>query len=112
VRPWVSIGAFILGILIPVLFFMALLAVLVIVIGGIMYIVSLGDEDRTRTAKRIILYALIGLAVILLAGVLVNFVILLFGGGGVGFGGIGGGGGGIGGGGGGGSSTLVSTRLP
>lgn len=42
----------------------AMLALLALIWGGIIYIISLGDEDRARTAKRIILYAITGLFVI------------------------------------------------
>lgn len=47
--------------------FAASLALLAIVVGGIMYVVSFGDENRTRKAKSIIVWAIIGLIVILLA---------------------------------------------
>jgi hypothetical protein len=40
------------------------LALLAIVVGGIMYILSLGDEARAGRAKRIVLYAVIGLIII------------------------------------------------
>lgn len=43
----------------------AILALAALVWGAIMYIISLGDEGRAGTAKKIILYAIIG---VLLAG--------------------------------------------
>lgn len=49
----------------------AILALAALVWGSIMYIISLGDEGRAGTAKKIILYAVIG---VLLAGG--SFVIL------------------------------------
>jgi len=49
----------------------AVLALAAMVWGSLMYILSLGDENRTEKAKRIILYAIIG---VLLAGA--SFVIL------------------------------------
>ena len=50
-------------------------AVMVIVIAGISYIVSGGDPQRTAKAKDAILYAVIGLAVVILANVIVGFTI-------------------------------------
>lgn len=58
-----------------------ILAVIFVIYGGVKYIISMGDEKETTTAKRIILYAVIGLLVIGLAAVMVNFVINSFGGG-------------------------------
>lgn len=54
------------------------LAVLAIVIGGIMYITSFGDEAKTARAKKVLLYAILGLMVTGLAGVIVIFVGDLF----------------------------------
>ncbi len=45
----------------------AVLAVLFIVIGGMMYIFSSGDEKRIETAKKIITGAAIGFAIVLIA---------------------------------------------
>ncbi len=43
------------------------LAILMIVIGGIMYILSLGNADNMKKAKNVILAALVGLAIVLAA---------------------------------------------
>jgi hypothetical protein len=51
------------------------IAVLMIAIGGIKYIMSMGEAGATKRAKDTILYAFIGLFVVLLAGAIVNFVI-------------------------------------
>lgn len=64
----------VLSILDGVLQFMALIAVIVIVIAGIYMVVSLGDEQALSRAKRIILYAVIGLIVILLASAIVGII--------------------------------------
>ncbi len=50
-------------------------AVIVIIIAGISYILSAGDPQKTARAKDAILYAVIGLAVAILANVIVIFVI-------------------------------------
>ncbi len=49
-------------------------AVFVVMIGGVMYAVSAGDIGRMTTGKNMILYGLIGLVVALLAFAVVNFV--------------------------------------
>lgn len=56
----------------------ALLAAIFIIYGGVKYIISFGESDEAEKAKKIILYAVIGLIVIGLAAVLVNFVINSF----------------------------------
>jgi len=43
------------------------LALLVLILGGVIYIGSTGDEQRVVTAKKIIVYALIGLILILVS---------------------------------------------
>ncbi len=50
-------------------------AVLVIIVAGISYILSAGDPQKTARAKDAILYAVIGLAVAILANVIVAFVL-------------------------------------
>ena len=45
------------------LFIAGIACVIVIIIGGFMYIVSAGSPDRTKTAKDAILYAIIGLII-------------------------------------------------
>ena len=65
-----------LGNVINILLYIAGIAsVITIIVGGIMYIVSGGNENRTRTAKDAILYAVIGLVISLLAFAIVNFVL-------------------------------------
>ncbi len=53
------------------------LSVLMLVVGGIMYITSAGT-DRTDTARKIITSAIIGLIIAILSLVIVNFVIGVF----------------------------------
>lgn len=59
-------------------YFLALagiLAVAVLIYGGVQYIISRGDEGAAEKAKNTIVYAIIGLVVIGLSVVIVNFVI-------------------------------------
>jgi hypothetical protein len=55
--------------------FSASIAVLIIVISGFRYIVAHGDPNATAQAKNGILYALIGLIVVMAAYSIVTFVV-------------------------------------
>jgi hypothetical protein len=48
--------------------------VIFIIIGGVKYSTSGGDADKVKSAKNTLLYALIGLGVALLAGVITSLV--------------------------------------
>ncbi len=50
-------------------------AVIMIIIGGLKYILSQGEGANTAGAKNTILYAIIGLVVVALAQVIVRFVL-------------------------------------
>jgi hypothetical protein len=52
-----------------------IIAVLVIIIGGLMYITSNGDSGKISNAKNTIIYALIGLVVIVLSQSIITFVV-------------------------------------
>jgi len=43
--------------------------------GGVLYATSAGNEDKTETAKKVMLYAIIGVVIIALAFVLTKYVI-------------------------------------
>lgn len=58
-----------------VLILLATVAVIVIIIGGVQYMTSTGDAGKVKKAKDTILYAVIGLVIVALAAVIVNFVI-------------------------------------
>ena len=51
------------------------IAVIFVIIGGVRYITSQGDESAAATAKLSIIYALIGIVVVILSSVLVNLII-------------------------------------
>lgn len=59
-------------ILLSVLNFLALAAVIAIIVAGIILIVSGGNEESKDRAKRIILYAIIGLLIIFFARLIVG----------------------------------------
>ena len=52
-----------------------IVAVIFIIIGGVQYMTSTGDATKIQKAKNTILYAVIGLAVVILAFVIVNWTI-------------------------------------
>jgi hypothetical protein len=57
------------------LFIIGAVSVIMLIIGGIRYVVSGGDSSAVTGAKNTILYAIVGIVVALLAYALVNFVI-------------------------------------
>jgi hypothetical protein len=69
-----EIRGIIVDLLNSVLNFLALIAVVVVVIAGIRLIISQGEEDAKEKAKKTILYALAGLVIVLFARVIVALV--------------------------------------
>lgn len=53
----------------------AIAAVIVIIVGGLKYILSSGDPNSVNSAKNTILYAIIGLVVAVIAQAIVSFVL-------------------------------------
>ncbi len=53
---------------------LASLSILMIVVAGIMYITSAGDEGKVESAKKWLIYAVVGLVVALLGFVIVSTV--------------------------------------
>ena len=58
-----------------VLYIVGVIAVIMLIIGGIKYVVSGGDAKKVTDAKNTVLYAIIGLIISFLAFAIVNFVI-------------------------------------
>jgi len=56
------------------LFIIGAIAVIMLIVGGIRYVVSAGDQNAVTSAKNTILYAIIGIVVAFLAYAAVNFV--------------------------------------
>ena len=69
-----SIRVVIIKVLIAVLNFLALVAVIVVVIAGIRLIISQGEDEAKDAAKKTIIYALVGLVIVLFARVIVSLV--------------------------------------
>lgn len=58
-----------------VYFVAGIVAVVTIVIGGVRYTVSGGDPAGVKAAKDTVLYAVVGLVVVIMAAAITNFVI-------------------------------------
>jgi len=54
------------------------LAVLFLIIGGIRYIVAAGNEEQIKAAKNTIIYAIVGLILIVISIVIVNTLPAIF----------------------------------
>ncbi|MFZ2545319.1 MAG: hypothetical protein WAW80_05055 [Candidatus Saccharimonadales bacterium] len=52
-----------------------MVAIVVIVIGGVRYVTSGGEASNIKAAKDSILYAVIGLIVVIMASAITNFVL-------------------------------------
>ncbi|MFZ2545316.1 MAG: hypothetical protein WAW80_05040 [Candidatus Saccharimonadales bacterium] len=57
------------------LFLIGAVSVIMLIFGGIRYVVSGGDSTQVTNAKNTILYAVVGIVVAILAYAVVNFVI-------------------------------------
>ena len=58
-----------------VIFVVGMLAVIMIILGGVNYATSQGDPNKVNKAKSTIMYGIIGLVICLLAFAIVNFVL-------------------------------------
>jgi len=58
-----------------ILYIVGIIAVIMLIIGGIKYVVSGGDSKKVTDAKNTVLYAIIGLVIAVFAYAIVNFVI-------------------------------------
>ncbi len=55
--------------------FLGLLAVIMIIYGGFLYVTAAGKEDKVETAKKIIMYSVIGILIIMLSFAIVSTVL-------------------------------------
>lgn len=55
--------------------FLGLIAVVMIIYGGFLYVTAAGNQEKIESAKKIIMYAVIGIVVILLSFAIVNTVL-------------------------------------
>ena len=55
--------------------FLGFVATVMVIYGGLLYVISAGSEENVGKAKNILLYAVIGIVIILLSFALVNTVL-------------------------------------
>jgi hypothetical protein len=60
------------------IFFVGIIAVIMIIVGGLRYTVSNGESAQIKSAKDTVMYSVIGLVVAIMAFAIVNFVIEQF----------------------------------
>ena len=60
------------------LFLVGILSVIMLIFGGLRYIISRGESKAVESAKNTILYAIVGLIVSIMSYAIVNFVISSF----------------------------------
>jgi heme/copper-type cytochrome/quinol oxidase subunit 2 len=73
--PTADADAVLSGILNSVYYMVGIAAVISLIVGGIMYATSGGDSNMVTKAKNIILYAVIGIVVTIMAFAITGFVI-------------------------------------
>ena len=55
--------------------FLGIVAVIMIIYGGITYVTAAGQDEGIGNAKKIIMYALVGIIIILLSFAIVNTIL-------------------------------------
>lgn len=73
-----SLTAVALNVLNFLLSIIGVLGVIMMIVGGIFYLTSAGDEGRAETGKKIVMYSIIGITVALAALVIVTQIIKFF----------------------------------
>ena len=56
-------------------FLAGVVAVIVIIFAGVMYVISSGDAGRVAKAKNLLVYSIVGLIIVISAFAITNFVI-------------------------------------
>lgn len=78
-RPGIVPGGGLRGLVLTIinyfLGFLGLLAVIMIIYGGVTYVSSAGKDEAVGNAKKIIMYSIVGIIIILLSFVIVNTVL-------------------------------------
>lgn len=78
-KPGIVAGGGLRGVVLTIinyfLGFLGLLAVIMIIYGGVTYVSSAGKDEAVGNAKKIIMYSIVGIIIILLSFVIVNTVL-------------------------------------
>lgn len=78
VGPSPSLTEIVLNVLRVLLSFVGVLAVIMLVVGGLVYMLSAGDSGRLEMGKKIVIYAIVGLIIALVSLVIVTQVANVF----------------------------------
>ena len=70
-----SLRSIVLTILNFFLAFLGLVAVIMVIYGGVLYVTSAGNEENVGKAKKILMYAVVGIVIILLSFALINTIL-------------------------------------
>lgn len=73
-----SIEAFVLYILNFAVSISVILAVIALIIAGFKYILAMGDEEKVKDATKSLVFALVGLAIVFIAPILVQYIVSNF----------------------------------
>ena len=73
--PQVGADKVLSGVLNTVYIMAAIVAVIIIIVAGILYVTSNGDPAKTKRAREAILYAGVGIVIIMMAFVITNYII-------------------------------------
>ena len=68
-------GGFVQKIINTLLFIVGAIAVVMVIVGGLRYVISAGDQNAVTAAKNTILYAVMGLVIAMLAFAIVRFLV-------------------------------------
>lgn len=69
-------GSFWTNLINTMIFIVGTVATLMIIIGGLRYVLSGGDASQTKSAKDTILYSIIGVVIAIMSYAIVNFVVV------------------------------------
>ena len=55
--------------------FLGIVAVIMVIYGGFLYVTAAGDDDKVGTGKKIITYSIVGIIIIMISFALINTVL-------------------------------------
>ena len=55
--------------------FLGIVAVIMVIYGGVTYVTAAGEDEKIQSAKKIIMYAVIGIIIVLISFALVNMIL-------------------------------------
>ncbi|MEK7167242.1 MAG: IPT/TIG domain-containing protein [Patescibacteria group bacterium] len=76
--PYQDLKILIMKIINIVLGFLGIIAIILIIYAGLIWMTAHGDEEKIKTAKKILIDAVIGLAIVLSAFIIVSFILKAF----------------------------------